>query len=107
MTAQRNRLVEAARLKGEELAKLLAAVNRAHAERERLQREADTLFEKQKQLLVREAEALDSLDNLDPPEQASSTVFVGMGDTQLEKLFELEPGALLGFEGSIPIDRPL
>lgn len=107
LTAQRNRLTEAARQKGTELAQLLAAVSKVHAERERLQQDADSLLLKQKQMLVREAEALDALDHVDPPEKASSTVFVGLDDKQLEEMFELEPGALLGFEGPIPIDRPL
>lgn len=106
LTAQRNRLVEAARQKGAELAQLIAAVNKAHSERERLQREADSLLERQKQMLVREAESLDALDHVDPPEKASSTVFIGMDERQLEEMFELSPGALLNFEGPIPIDRP-
>lgn len=89
------------------MAQLLAAVSKVHAERERLQQDADSLLLKQKQMLVREAEALDALDHVDPPEKASSTVFVGLDDKQLEEMFELEPGALLGFEGPIPIDRPL
>jgi hypothetical protein len=104
LTAQRNRLTEAARLKGEELAQLLATVNKVNAERERLQREADTLLDKQKQMVIREAEALDALDNVEPPEQASSTILVGMDDRQLEEVFELEPGALFDFSGPIWID---
>jgi len=106
LTAQRNRLQEAARQKGDELSRLLAAAERANAERDRLQREADVLLEKQRQMVIREAEALDALDNLDPPEQASSSVFVGLDDAQLEDMFELDRGSLLGFEGPIPIDRP-
>jgi len=105
LTAQRDRLTEAARQKGAELAGLIAAAGKAHAERERLQKEADVLLEKQKQMLIREAESLDALDHIDPPERASSTVFVGLDDKQLEEMFELEPGALMGFEGPIPVGR--
>ncbi|KIW17392.1 hypothetical protein PV08_04586 [Exophiala spinifera] len=106
LTAQRNRLVEAAHQKDAELAQLITAVNKAHSERERLQREADLLLEKQKQMLVREAESLDTLDHVDPPEKASTTVFIGMDNKQLEEIFELSPGALLNFEGPISINRP-
>jgi len=106
LTAQRNRLAEAARRKGEELREMLAAVSRVHAERERLQREADDLLDKQKKMLVRESNALAELDNVDPPPIASSTVFVALDDAQLEQMFELEPGSMAGFEGPIPIDRP-
>jgi hypothetical protein len=106
LTAKRNRLVEAARRKGEELQQLLASAAKIHAERERLQKESDDLLEKQKKMLLREANALDELDHLDPPPQASSTVLVGMDDRQLEELFELEPGALLDFSGPVPLDHP-
>jgi regulator of protease activity HflC (stomatin/prohibitin superfamily) len=87
LTAQRNRRTEAARLKGEERAQLLATVNGVNAERERLQREADTLLEKQKQMVIREAEALDALDNIDSPEQASPSVFVRLDDRQWEEIW--------------------
>ena len=52
---------------------------------------------------MQELASLDELDHLDPPEVASSTVFVGMGDAQLEQLFELEPGSMMGFDGPIPM----
>lgn len=113
LTAQRNRLQEAARQKDEELkgmlreaARIQEALSSANAERERLQRESDELLEKQRRMLVREAEALDELDSVDPPPIASSTVFVGLGDDQLEDYFEIPRGSLSGFEGPIPIDRP-
>jgi hypothetical protein len=117
LTAQRNRLTEAARRKGEEIkemlaeaarvhAQMMADVSRVHAERERLQQDADNLLEKQRKMLVQEANALEDLDHIDPPPIASSTVFVGLGDTQLEQMFELVPGSMAGFEGPIPIDRP-
>ena len=114
LTAQRNRLSEAVRRKGDELQQLLvkasraqAAVARAYKERERLQREADDLLDKQKRILIREFNALNELNYVDPPEKASSTVFISLDNTQLEEIFKLDPGTLLSFKGPIPIDRPL
>ena len=57
-------------------------------------------------MVIKEANALDELDHVDPPSIASSTVFVGLDDAQLEQMFELAPGSMVGFEGPIPIDRP-
>jgi hypothetical protein len=112
LTAQRNRLTEAARRKDEEIRGMLAeaarvqlAMSQANAERERLQREADGLLEKQKRMLTQELESLDELDHIDPSPIVSSTVFVALDDAQLEQMFELEPGSMLGYEGPIPIDR--
>lgn len=118
LTAQRNRLAEAARRKGEEIkgmlaeaarvhAKMLAEVSKAHEEKERLHHDADVLLDKQKKMLIREATALDEIDHIDPPPIASSTVFVGLDDAQLEQMFELEPGSMADFSGPIHIDRPL
>jgi uncharacterized protein YoxC len=91
LTAQRNRLVEAARQKDKEIKGVLAeaarvqlALSQANAERERLQRKADGLLEKQKKMLLQELESLDELDHVDPPPIASSTVFVALDDAQLE-----------------------
>jgi hypothetical protein len=113
LTAQRNKLVEAARRKDEEIKEILAeaaraqlALSRANDERQRLQLEADGLLEKQKKMLTQELESLDELDHIDPPPIASSTVFVGLDDAQLEEMFELEPGSMFGYESPIPIDRP-
>lgn len=64
------------------------------------------MLSKQKQMLVREAEVLDALNYVDPLEKAFSIVFIGLDNKQLEEIFELEPGALLGFKGPILIDRP-
>ena len=90
LTAQRNKLTEAARRKDEEIKTMLAeaarvqlAMSQANAERERLQREADNLLDKQKRMLTQELESLDELDHIDPPLIASSTVFVGLDDAQL------------------------
>jgi len=105
LTAKRNRLVEAARRKGEKLRSLLKEVAQATSEQEQLQKEADDLLAKQKQLLLQEAQALDALDHADPPPQASSTILVGLDDAQLEQMFELDPGSMSGYEGPIPIDR--
>ena len=113
LTAQRNRVAEAARRKGEEIRSLLeeaarvnAAAARAQAEQLRLQKEAEELLDKQKKMVVQEAEALDALDHVDPPPTASSTVFVGLDNAQLEQIFELEPGSMSGFDGPLPIDGP-
>jgi hypothetical protein len=57
-------------------------------------------------MVIREANALDELDYVDPPPIASSTLIVGLDDAQLEDIFELEPGSMFGYEGPIPIDRP-
>jgi hypothetical protein len=120
LTAQRNRLVEAARRKGEEIRSLLktatraaealvaanAAMASAQNERARLESDAEKLLDKQKDMVIREANALDELDHVDPPPIASSAVFVGLDDAQLEEMFELEPGSMFGYESPIPIDRP-
>jgi hypothetical protein len=57
-------------------------------------------------MVIKEAQALDKLDYVDPPPIASSTVFVALDDAQLEQMFELEPGSMARFKGPIPTDRP-
>jgi chromosome segregation ATPase len=113
LTAKRNRLAEAARQKGEEIRqkseemqRLLSSIAQANAERERFEREAEQLLEKQKKMVIQEANALDALDHADPPPQASSTVLVGLDDAQLEDFFELAPGSMANFLGPIPLDHP-
>lgn len=114
LTAQRNRLVEAARRKDEEIKQILAeaarvqlAMSAANEERERLRREADNLLKKQERMLVQELECLDELDHIEPPPVASSTVLVGLDNAQLEEIFDLEPGSMVDFLGPISIDHPL
>jgi hypothetical protein len=114
LTAKRNRLAEAARQKGEEIRqkseemqRLLSSIAQANTERERLEKEAELLLEKQKRMVIQEANALDALDHVDPPAQASSTVMVGMDDGQLEEYFGLAPGSMADYLGPIPFDRPL
>lgn len=114
LTAKRNRLAEAARQKGEEIRhkseeiqRLVASIAHANAERDRLEKEAESLLEKQKKMVIQEATALDALDHVDPPEQASSTVMVALDDAQLEQFFELDPGSLEDYLGPIPLDRSL
>lgn len=114
LTAQRNRLTEASRRKGEEIQRMLAeatrmqlALSEANAKRERLQCKADDLLEKQKKMLMQELESLDELDHIDSPPIASFTVFVGMDNAQLEQMFKLEPRSISDFLSPIPIDCPL
>lgn len=114
LTAQRNRLVEAARRKDEEIKQILAeaarvqlAMSAANEERERLRQEADNLLKKQERMLVQELECLDELDHIEPPPIASSTVLVGLDNAQLEEIFDLEPGSMVDFLGPISIDHPL
>jgi hypothetical protein len=66
-------------------------------------RPTDSLLVKQKQMVIQEAEALERSTVSNHPEQASSTVFVGLDDQQLEEMIELEPGALFDFSGPVPI----
>jgi len=75
------------------------------AEQERLQTEAEDLLDKQKEMVVKEANALDALDHVDSIllQLLPSTVAGGLDHAQLEQMFELEPGSMMGFEGPIPM----
>lgn len=118
LTAQRNRLAEAARRKGKEIkeilaeaarvyTKILVEVSKVYKEKERLYYNTDVLLDKQRKILIRKATALDEINYIDPPPIASSTIFVSLDNTQLEQMFELKPSSIADFSGPIPINRPL